>query len=84
MQRREFVRAVISVGLLPKALLAQQTATPDPPPPAPVPWTLGLNPKTPCLSRKGPMESQRLRRTFYSGSTCDVHAALRFTAATAR
>jgi len=44
---RDFVRAVVSVGLLPKALLAQQTANPAPPPPAPVPWTLGLNPKTP-------------------------------------
>jgi Gluconate 2-dehydrogenase subunit 3 len=47
MLRRDFVRAVVSVGLLPKALLAQQTANPAPPPPAPVPWTLGLNPKTP-------------------------------------
>jgi hypothetical protein len=47
MLRRQFVRYVISVGLLPKALLGQQTASPDPPPPAPVPWTLGLNPKTP-------------------------------------
>ncbi|NYF52497.1 gluconate 2-dehydrogenase subunit 3 family protein [Tunturiibacter gelidoferens] len=47
MLRREFVRCVISVGLLPKALLAQQTASPEPPPPAPTPWTLGLNPKTP-------------------------------------
>jgi Gluconate 2-dehydrogenase subunit 3 len=47
MLRRDFVRAVISLGLLPKALLAQQTANPAPPPPAPVPWTLGLNPTTP-------------------------------------
>jgi hypothetical protein len=47
MLRRDFVRAIVSVGLLPKALLAQQTANPAPPPPAPVPWTLGLNPKTP-------------------------------------
>ena len=47
MLRRDFVRAVISLGLLPKALLAQQTANPAPPPPAPTPWTLGLNPETP-------------------------------------
>ncbi len=47
MLRRDFVRAIVSVGLLPKALLAQQTANPAPPPPAPVPWTLGLNPETP-------------------------------------
>jgi hypothetical protein len=46
MLRREFVRAVVAVSFAPK-LLAQQTAAPAPPPPAPVPWTLGLNPKTP-------------------------------------
>ena len=45
--RRDFVRSVVSVGFLPNALLAQQTANPTPPPPAPVPWTLGLNPNTP-------------------------------------
>jgi hypothetical protein len=50
MLRREFVRAVVVTGLAPKLLLAQQaqnTTTPAPPPPAPVPWTLGLNAKTP-------------------------------------
>ena len=47
MLRREFVRAIVSAGLAPKLLLAQQTANPAPPPPAPVPWMLGLNPKTP-------------------------------------
>jgi Gluconate 2-dehydrogenase subunit 3 len=45
--RREFVRAVVSVSFAPKLLLSQQATTPAPPPPAPVPWTLGLNPKTP-------------------------------------
>ncbi len=49
MLRREFLHAVVSVGLLPEAMLAQQT-TAAPPPPAPVPWTLGLNPKTPVPS----------------------------------
>jgi hypothetical protein len=47
MLRREFVRAVVSVSFAPRLLLGQQTANPAPPPPAPVPWTLGLNPKTP-------------------------------------
>jgi Gluconate 2-dehydrogenase subunit 3 len=47
MLRRDFVRTVISVSLAPKLLLSQQRATDAPPPPAPVPWTLGLNPKTP-------------------------------------
>ncbi len=47
MLRRDFVRTVISISLAPKLLLAQQRATSAPPPPAPVPWTLGLNPKTP-------------------------------------
>lgn len=50
MLRREFVRAVVVTGLAPRLLLGQQgqqTTTPAPPPPAPVPWTLGLNAKTP-------------------------------------
>jgi hypothetical protein len=47
MLRRDFVRAAVSVSLLPQTLLGQQATNPAPPPPAPVPWTLGLNPKTP-------------------------------------
>lgn len=47
MLRREFVRAVVSVSIAPRLLLSQQVANPAPPPPAPVPWTLGLNSKTP-------------------------------------
>src|SRR6204780_708066 len=47
MLRRDFVRAVAAVSLAPKLLWSQQTASSAPPPPAPVPWTLGLNPKTP-------------------------------------
>jgi hypothetical protein len=46
MLRRDFVRAALSAGIAPKLLLVQQSSTPLPPP-APVPWTLGLNPKTP-------------------------------------
>ena len=47
MLRRDFVRGVVSVGLAPQLLLGQQSVGNQPPPPAPVPWTTGLNPKTP-------------------------------------
>ncbi len=47
MLRRDFVRAVVSVGLAPQALLAQQAGQPQLPLPAPVPWPTGLNPQTP-------------------------------------
>jgi hypothetical protein len=45
--RRKFVLSLVPFSLAPKFLLSQQSGTPAPPPPAPVPWTLGLNPKTP-------------------------------------
>ena len=45
--RRKFVQGVVPFSLAPKLLFSQQSGTPAPPPPAPVPWTLGLNPKTP-------------------------------------
>jgi len=47
MLRRDFVRSVVAVSLAPKLVWSQQAANPALPPPAPVPWTLGLNPKTP-------------------------------------
>ncbi len=46
MQRRDFVRAMVSAMAAPRMLLGQ-AANPTPPPPAPVPWTLGLNSATP-------------------------------------
>ena len=47
MLRRDFVRSAASRSLAPHWLLGQQNGTPQPPPAAPVPWTLGLNAKTP-------------------------------------
>jgi hypothetical protein len=47
MLRRDFVRALVSAVLSSRLLRAQQAANPAPSLPAPVPWTLGLNPRTP-------------------------------------
>lgn len=47
MLRRDFVRAVISFLFAAKFSKAQQVSDPTLPPPAPVPWTLGLNSRTP-------------------------------------
>ena len=79
MLRREFVRSVVSVGLLPKALLAQQTSNPAPPPPAPTPWTLGLNPKTPIPATESPDGIAETEAKFFTAvqlatftSLCDL------------
>ena len=47
MERREFLRAMAVLAITPKWLLAQQNSNAAPALPAPVPWTLGLNPRTP-------------------------------------
>lgn len=48
MQRREFIRSLVSLFVAAKAASAQQRLNdPTLPPPAPVPWTLGLNSQTP-------------------------------------
>ncbi|GAC1356160.1 MAG: hypothetical protein NVSMB3_02180 [Acidobacteriaceae bacterium] len=46
MQRRNFVKAVVSAVAAPQLLLGQ-SPNPTPPLPAPVPWTEGLNPGMP-------------------------------------
>jgi hypothetical protein len=47
MERREFLRAMAVLAATPKWLLAQENSNAAPALPAPVPWTLGLNPRTP-------------------------------------
>lgn len=47
MERREFLRGLAVLAATPKWLLAQQNSNAAPALPAPVPWTLGLNPRTP-------------------------------------
>jgi hypothetical protein len=49
MRRRDFVQALVSFFVAGKVASAQQQRFNDPtlPPPAPVPWTLGLNARTP-------------------------------------
>src|ERR1700753_1254783 len=49
MERRDVLRAMAVIAITPRWLLAQVTQNQNaaPPLPAPVPWTLGLNPRTP-------------------------------------
>jgi hypothetical protein len=47
MRRREFVQQLMAAVFAAKVLPAQQAGSQAPTIPAPVPWTLGLNPKTP-------------------------------------
>ncbi len=47
MRRREFVQQLMAAVFAAKVLPAQQAGSQAPTIPAPVPWTLGLNPRTP-------------------------------------
>lgn len=47
MRRRDFVRSLIATVFASKGMAGQQAARQQLPIAAPVPWTLGLNPKTP-------------------------------------
>ena len=55
MLRRDFVRVAALFGLAPELLLGQQQTggAPQLPPPAPVPWSLGLNARTPVTRTDG-------------------------------
>jgi Gluconate 2-dehydrogenase subunit 3 len=66
MRRREFVRAIVSVIVAPRLLFSQQTAKPALPPPAPVPWTLGLNPRTPLPHTEMADENAEMERRFFT------------------
>ena len=72
MKRREFVRIVAGACVLPEMLLAQQqaptTQNPLPPPPAPVPWTLGLNSKTPLPHTETVDDVAATDATFFSAA----------------
>ena len=71
MERREFIWRVAGVCVLPEVLLAQQQATtqnPLPPPPAPVPWTLGLNNKTPLPHTEPPDDVAATDAKFFSAA----------------
>ena len=71
MQRRDFVRAMIALGVAPE-IWAQQVANPVPPPPAPVPWTLGLNAKTPLPHTRAADTIALTDPTFFSAGQMDA------------
>ncbi len=71
MQRRDFVRTMIALGVAPE-LWAQQVANPAPPPPAPVPWTLGLNAKTPLPQVRAADAIASTDATFFSAGQMDA------------
>jgi hypothetical protein len=68
MLRRDFVRAVISFLFAAKMSKAQQVSDPTLPPPAPVPWTLGLNSRTPMPATELADEIAATELRFFSGT----------------
>jgi hypothetical protein len=69
MLRRDFVRALISFFVAGKAATAQQRLNdPTLPPPAPVPWTLGLNSRTPIPATELADELAAADLSFFSAA----------------
>jgi len=69
MKRRDFVRTLISFFVAGKAALAQQQQRindPTLPPPAPVPWTTGLNSRTPIPSTELADQVATTELTFFT------------------
>ena len=66
MERREFLRTMAVLAITPRWLLAQQNTTAAPALPAPVPWTLGLNPRTPLPQTMVADATSETVATFFS------------------
>src|ERR1700758_463413 len=66
MERREVLRAMAVLAITPKWMLAQQNSNAAPALPAPVPWTLGLNPRTPLPHTTSPDEAGRTVTSFFT------------------
>jgi hypothetical protein len=71
MQRRDFIQALVALGLAPR-LVAQQAANPAPPPAAPVPWTLGLTPSTELPQTQAADTIAAADTVFFSGEQMDA------------
>jgi hypothetical protein len=66
MLRRDFVRTVVSLGLVPHALLSQQQDQTQLPLPAPIPWPAGFSPETPVPITELADEVAQLEPTFFT------------------
>lgn len=67
MRRRDFVRSLISFFAVGRAAFAQQRSSDAGlPPPAPVPWTLGLNARTPIPATALADEAATSELTFFT------------------
>lgn len=68
MERREVLRAMAVLAITPRWMLAQQSSNAAPALPAPVPWTLGLNPRTPLPHTTSPDEAGQTVASFFTAA----------------
>ena len=68
MERREVLRAMAVLAITPKWMLAQQNSSAAPAIPAPVPWTLGLNPRTPLPRTSSADEAAQTVASFFTAT----------------
>jgi len=66
MRRRDFVRSLIAAVFASRGLAAQEAAKPQLPIAAPVPWTMGLNPKTPIPHTAVTEEIAEAKLSFFT------------------